>query len=445
MKRIALRWLLRIDVGFCFRIYTCLALISAGIICHQLLRAQRQFDAYVQRSVEHHERRKDGTPAEYGEFYLDYRLATSREGNSVAVAGFWQESGENLPHSSALFTLDPSSGEIRRIYSGSLATYQTIWQPGGKRMAFTGNSFSYSGGNVALPLIIVDVATGTKTEIVVPEQNRWYVNYVAWSPDGRWLAYNRALWPYTNQKVDDLGTWIVSSDGTQHYRLPLPKNVERLELVGWRPGKSELYLSEGYPYTDRQLWLAPVAGGAKKIATPATYAAFVDTPVQGNYFATRTLEKSGSMSMHRVRTFKTSGSPTLDLGLIDQTGDARWSSDGKWLAYANRAPVGGWVTLRLIRGDGSETKEWQPGYGTEYQPTKIFWSPDNKQMLVTSEKQSVIDIGKGNVTWYEIPFLLWGWRSDKRLIGISQKGVAILKQNGKTEKLFPKDQFVATE
>jgi hypothetical protein len=65
-------------------------------------------------------------------FRLDYRLPTSQEGNSVAVVGLWQ-GNERLPRRSALWALDPFTGNTQRLYAGPLLTYRVIGNPAGGR------------------------------------------------------------------------------------------------------------------------------------------------------------------------------------------------------------------------------------------------------------------------------------------------------------------------
>jgi hypothetical protein len=382
---------------------------------------------------------------EHGNFYLDYRLPASQEGNSVAVVGYWQERKENLPHSCALWALDPFNWQAHRLLYGSLVSYQMDWQPGGNRLAFTGDSFIYAGAKIALPLWIAEVSSGHKIEIVVPESQKWYVSHFRWSPNGKWLAYNRAIWPYQYGKSQGLGTWIVSADGRQQFRLPVPCGVERFELVGWRPGTSELYVSEGYPYADRSLWLCDLRGNARKLPVPATYPASVNASRRGDYFCVRTQEKDGSFTSHRVRIFTVDGTPALDLGLIDQAGDAKWSANGKWLAVANRNPYAGNVTLRLLQGNGTHRKEVIAGYGREYQPTTIIWSPNGRQMLVTSEREYLVNAEQGISTRFQSTFWPRSWRADGRLIGLSYNRIAILSQKGEVEKVFPPETFLGAE
>jgi hypothetical protein len=381
---------------------------------------------------------------EHGQFRLDYRLPTSPEGNCVAVVGYWQERGENLPHSCALWSLDPFDGKVHRLHYGPLVSYRVAWQAGGKRLAMTGDSFSYAGPEVTLPLWIVDVVSGRKIE-VVPVHKMWYISHLAWSPDGRWLAYDRSLRREQRGTHADLGTWIVSADGKQHFRLSVPQGIERFDLVGWRPGKSEVYVNESGPYANRTQWLCDLKGDARRLEVPATYPALVDTPRVGDHICVRILKKEGSFHGHHVRTFTAEGTPELDLGSIDQTGDAKWSVNGMWLAYAQRAAIAGDVTLFLLSADGTHRKNVMAGYGREYQPTRIIWSPDSKQALVTSEQAYLVNVENGTSDRFQSSFSPCSWRADKHLIGLRSDRVGILSQKGEVEKVFPPETFTGVE
>ena len=227
---------------------------------------------------------------------------------------------------------------------------------------------------------------GHKIEIA-PTSQQWYVSDFHWSTDGKWLAYNRALWPNQQGSNPDLGTWVVSADGKRQFRISVPIRIERFELIGWRPDRPEVYVSEGYPYTNRNLWLCDLKGNAHKLGIPSTYPTLVNAPRRGKHICVRTLEREGSNYFHHVRTFTADGAPALDLGLIDTSCDAKngVTTGSGWPLLIAKL----WLATSLCifyREMQAIAREVIAGYGRE---------PTHQHSLVTDGRPDTGEFRKG--------------------------------------------------
>lgn len=194
----------------------------------------------------------------------------------------WSPSGQWLAYrkerpvtSSGVYAQDPDSSTPRRqvwliqasgegghpLHQG-LSVETIAWSPTADRLAYA----TPRGG-----LHIINAA-GTDLITLVPEDTSALVGenqvgQIYWSPDGKWIAFERRIQPISRPAVSQ-GLWIVSTDGGEPleiYNAGLPEKSE-VALVGWSAlGDEVLFVQDPLSVEP------PVDGGrlyAMRVAAP---------------------------------------------------------------------------------------------------------------------------------------------------------------------------------
>ena len=182
---------------------------------------------------------------------------------------------------------------------------------------------------------LVAVASG---EITVLKTLDWQgTNRISISPDGKWVAYDRAASDSTTQR----DVYVLATDGSREY--PALTGPSRDELAGWSPDGKYLVV-----YSDlrggRSLWALPIAAG-KTTGEPIRLTDVVHgdplgmTAAGSLVYFTVTREQVlqiGTFDFTTGKMVGTPASPALDPWASNRF--PRWSDDGKWLAYFSTQP-----------------------------------------------------------------------------------------------------------
>jgi TolB protein len=141
---------------------------------------------------------------------LDYpeSVSWSPDGKRIAFVG---SRGEGA----AVMTMLANGARPRSVAavhttSDEAAVGNVRWSPGSGRIAFVRWTADAYGQRAASQLCLAD-ARGGGERVLVRAQ---YIDELAWSPDGRWLAYlteDRATGP--------MRVWLVRADGSSNHRL----------------------------------------------------------------------------------------------------------------------------------------------------------------------------------------------------------------------------------
>jgi TolB protein len=156
----------------------------------------------------------------------------SSDGGEIAFAGT-DESGN-----SAIYIVNVTTGELRRVTHSHWFETSPAWSPDGRQIAFV------RGTHDSQSLWIVNVENGDLTHVsTLPAENP------AWSPDGRTIAFSRS-----GAVALDGGIWLVRSDGSGLRRLANAAVTSDGNL-SWSPDGSEIAFaaprSDGQaPYVD---------------------------------------------------------------------------------------------------------------------------------------------------------------------------------------------------
>lgn len=149
------------------------------------------------------------------------------------------------------FILDTATGEVWDVQRGAWH----VWAPSGNVLAV------YRGGRDAEGVTVVDMATGNAS-VVAGELTA--VNGVAWSPDGEQLAFVH-IRDGAGSNTETDGVYVVNRDGTGLRRVADGSVVGR---VAWSADGRYLAFSEG-PYDQGKVTIVAMEDGAVVHTVPA--------------------------------------------------------------------------------------------------------------------------------------------------------------------------------
>ena len=210
---------------------------------------------------------------------------------------------------------------------------------------------------------------------------------LAWSPDGRWIAYvnNNGSWPDDPNTLDS-SIWIVAAASGKRVAVtaedhlnvsPVWLDANHLLFISNRDGPREVYVVEvgsagarGDPQK--------VAGGTDayslSLSADGTRLAVARYEVRQNVWAFP-IRASGSVSVRDGRPV-TSGTQVVETHEV--------SPDGQWLAYDSN--LRGNADLYKLRLDGGEPIPLVSGPADEFEPR---WSPDGREVAFYQAGASV--------------------------------------------------------
>ncbi len=163
-------------------------------------------------------------------------LAVSPNGRLIAVSS---GGGETPPRN--IYVMQSDGSHLQQITSGSVWDMSPAWSPDGSSIVFTSNrccTTAHSTGNYALYTIDPD-GSGLRR---ITSQTASDIS-PAWSPDGTRIAYVRSVDDYglpQTSRPDQI--WTVNADGTD--ARALTNNGRMNDAVAWSPdGRDLAYIS----------------------------------------------------------------------------------------------------------------------------------------------------------------------------------------------------------
>ena len=147
-----------------------------------------------------------------------YRGVFSPDGRSLAVVA-------SLGGSSAIYRVDRSGRNLRRLTRGGSINVSPAWSPDGGRIAFVSDR---SGS----PQLYIMGADGGDVRRLT--YNGTYNTGPSWSPDGRWIVYETRI-------AGQFDLWLIDPGG--EINLPIVSHPRSDEAASWSPDSRKLVFS----------------------------------------------------------------------------------------------------------------------------------------------------------------------------------------------------------
>ena len=237
--------------------------------------------------------------------------------------------------------------EVRRLTSGLFTVYLNWdglydWSPDGKTIVFTHTFTTAEEGLPKTDISLADVATGEIRPLVHTAAAEIRPAY---SPDGRWIAYEASEIPFTWRF--DWTIHVIPAKGGESHELPKTFNHDPY-LLGWA-GDSRQVIVEDRERTLYRLYALPVDGGAVTVLNRNVDGLIPQTAVNagGRFvaFVKESLEQPPEVYVSTISPFHpikltsiNSQAPSLPLG---HTEIVQWASrDGVPVEGLLTYPVG---------------------------------------------------------------------------------------------------------
>lgn len=164
-----------------------------------------------------------------------------------------------------IFLVDIGTKEVRQLTSGIYYEHSLAWSPDGRRIAFISDrdenprAFNYDIFTVAPSDGAVHQLTHTQNAEYGP----------VWSPDGDSIAYLGTKRPITSSEttMEDTHVWVMDSDGSNRREVG-PVLDARHGFPGWSADGRHLYFTAQQQGSTR-LFRIPASGGAAELVAPA--------------------------------------------------------------------------------------------------------------------------------------------------------------------------------
>jgi Tol biopolymer transport system component/DNA-binding winged helix-turn-helix (wHTH) protein len=242
------------------------------------------------------------------------------------------------------------------------------WSPDGKWLAYRG-------------IWLLSPATGEKRRLTSPPPGFLSDAACAFSPDGRHVAFVRRK----SHQVDDV--YVVPAAGGEPKRL----TMDERGILGlcWTTDGREIVFSSNRS-GERALWRVPASGGTpRRIAEAGEHAWFPSISRQGERLAfTRQLRDLNVWQVESPGTLQDTSRPARLIASTKADEDPQFSPDGKRIGFTSDRS--GTMQVWVCSHDGSNALQLTslPGSGAQLSA----WSPDGRSIAFNSAVRGNWDI-----------------------------------------------------
>ncbi|HEX9760537.1 MAG TPA: S9 family peptidase [Candidatus Acidoferrales bacterium] len=241
---------------------------------------------------------------------------------------------------SHLFVVNMETGETRDLFAGLNLRLSGGYDisPDGNEVAFA-TDLSNDPGFMPNPDIVI-LNLQTKQWRNLTEDNKADDGAPAYSPDGKWLAYNRSLIPYAPDR-----SRIVLVDRASGAKRTLAEEWDRSAgAVTWSPDSQRLYFVAEYK-ARAHLWSIPPSGGTPRVVVEggAISGATISGDGRTLAFVRTTMDRPGQVfaasadgtGARKIESFNDALIAQWDLGEVRDVTFKGWGDEDvqMWVIY----------------------------------------------------------------------------------------------------------------
>ncbi len=255
-----------------------------------------------------------------------------------------------------VWLVHPDGTDDHQVITGLPNALLPDWSPDGTHLAVA------TRGGETEPLMEYDVETDTATEIFGCVAPCLGDDEPAYSPDGKEIAFIRALAPFVDDAPHDCSLWIGDlATGTARRVTDNGSGCDREYNPRWSPdGERFVYWRQpsvdGRTDTTAVFIVAADGTGEQRLTDPAMQAGEADWSPDGEWivFATRPLAEfeDGVSDLFRIHPDGTDLEQLTHGGADTRSTQPRYTPDGEWIVFTRVTP--GSRTLSVLPAAGGE-------------------------------------------------------------------------------------------
>jgi Tol biopolymer transport system component/DNA-binding winged helix-turn-helix (wHTH) protein len=272
----------------------------------------------------------------------------------------------------ALYRVPALGGTARKITTS--INSPVTFSPDGRRIAFTRNDDTKQ-----TVLLITANADGTEERVMASRSQPEWLQWPAWSPDGKTIAY-----AVNRFDAGGRSSMIIGIDATSSSEHQLTtQRWFQIEQLAWLGDAGTLIVSaaEQDKLSPVQIWRLTIATGeVQRVTNDLNSYAGVSLTASGNALVTMQTDRLANIWIAPNGDAKDAMQITSGAGKFDGFFGAAWTPDGH-VIYTS-AVSGAWDIWKMD-ADGSNQKQLTSGVGSNYGPAA---SPDGRYVVFVSNR-----------------------------------------------------------